>query len=256
MSNSMERLAEAIAFAHEVEAAGVALESGDARELERVAAIAAGALSRALPPPATLSSRLAADALSFCSERQATHSNGAHSHAKHGHEAPGFTTPLERRPGALLWFVVGAAAASLALWLAMAPGAGGDVRREGPMRELRVAALASGEAERSRWSSDKGDAPEGDVVWRQRNQDGWLTFRDLPQLPEDQAYQLWIVDGTRSGDPVDGGVFTVEQGASDLIVPIRAALPIGRAASFVVTVEDRRGVVVSKQERVVAVASL
>jgi len=260
MSNSMERLAEAIAFAHEVEAAGVALESGDARELERVAAIAAGALSRALPPPATLSSRLAADALSFCSERHATHGQGAHGHATHGHathghEVPGFTTPLERRPGALLWFVVGAAAAGLALWLAMAPGAGDD-RREGPMRELRVAALASGEAERSSWSSDKGDAPEGDVVWRQRSQDGWLTFRDLPQLPEDQAYQLWIVDGTRAGDPVDGGVFTVEQGASDLIVPIRASLPIGRAASFVVTVEDRRGVVVSKQERVVAVASL
>ena len=119
MSNSMERLAEAIAFAHEVEAAGVALESGDARELERVAAIAAGALSRALPPPATLSSRLAADALSFCSERHATHGQGAHGHATHGHathghathghathghEVPGFTTPLERRPGALLWF--------------------------------------------------------------------------------------------------------------------------------------------------------
>jgi hypothetical protein len=241
---SMDKLAEAIAFAHEVEAASVALQSADARELERVAAVAAGAFSRALPPPSALSSRLAADGLGFCAERRASF----------GGETPGFTTPIERRPSAMSWFMVGAAAAALALWFAMGPTPPSD--EDAPMSALRTAAIASGTGAQSAWRAQGGDAPEGDVVWRQGEQDGWLTFRDLPPLPAEKAYQLWIVDGTRSGDPVDGGVFTVAREEQDIIVPIRAALPIGQATAFVVTVEDRRGVVVSKQERVVAVASL
>ena len=78
----------------------------------------------------------------------------------------------------------------------------------------------------------------------------------MPALPEDQAYQLWIVDGERDGAPVDGGVFTIDAADQETLVTIRPALPIGKPTAFVVTVEGRQGAVVSKQEHVVAIASL
>jgi hypothetical protein len=58
---------------------------------------------------------------------------------------------------------------------------------------------------------------------------------------------------------VDGGVFDVTPQATasgDVIVPFRAKLPVGKAAAFVVTMEQPGGVVVSKQERVLALAKV
>lgn len=254
----LEALAEAIVFAHEADA-GVAPAPTDAAfaELERVATLAATAIADRLDPPPTLAARLAADGLAHCArlrERPAG-STADGPRLWTGPGAPGFTTPARRSPTPnWFMFALGAAAASLALWL--------TVLRDPsiPLEDLRQSVLATDPtAVHQDWQPGPSAQPgaiRGDVVWSQSRQDGWLTFHGLPALDAEHAYQLWIVDGTREGAPVDGGVFVVPGGDDEVLVPIHATLRIGRPAAFVVTVEPKNGVVVSKQEQVVAIASL
>lgn len=242
----LEDRAEAVVFAHEAERALLQPRTREERSLEQVAALAAGALCRPTYPSPALSSKLAAQALHFCAEEHAVRSG----------EQPGFTTPKRRSSRGAVAFFLGAAAAACAVWLA---GPGDTSRQATPPAAQRAAALSAGAAQLAKWQrgpSDLSGDVRGDVVWRQEQQDGWLTLRGLPALPPEKAYQLWIVDATREGAPVDGGVFTVDPTSQESLVTIRAGLPIGRPAAFVVTVEDRGGVVVSKQEHVVATATL
>ncbi len=247
----IDALAEAIVFAHESEADPANDRADlDLTALERTAALAAAAVSPTLKVPDRVAARLAAAGLAFCSEVRSRRADEA---------GPSrFTTPpttAARGPGVLLAFVLGAAAAGLAFWLM--PQRGNDVS----FREMRAQALASDrQVVHKDWQpgpSELRGAVEGDVVWCQDAQDGWLTFRGLPKLDPERAYQLWIVDAEREGEsPVDGGVFTIADAAGETVVPIRAKLPIGRPAAFVVTVEKRQGVVVSKKDHIVAIASL
>lgn len=96
----------------------------------------------------------------------------------------------------------------------------------------------------------------GDVVWNPGRREGYLRVAGLaPNDPREFQYQLWIVDSTRDDRfPVDGGVFDVPPDRSEVIVPIRAAVPVGDAAVFAVSVEKPGGVVVSDR-RFVLVAS-
>lgn len=87
----------------------------------------------------------------------------------------------------------------------------------------------------------------GDIVWNAGRGEGYLRVSGIaPNDPSEFQYQLWIVDSTRdSRYPVDGGVFDVPAGSDEVIVPIRATLPVGDAAVFAVSVERPGGVVVS-----------
>lgn len=101
----------------------------------------------------------------------------------------------------------------------------------------------------------------GDVVFDPVRQIGFLRFRGIPANdPRLAQYQLWIADAERKQpEPVDGGVFDVPTQATpegDVIVPFHAKLPVGKPAAFVVTMEQPGGVVVSKQERVLALAKV
>ncbi len=97
----------------------------------------------------------------------------------------------------------------------------------------------------------------GRVVWSDSRNEGYMTFRGLAANdPSAQQYQLWIFRGTDLGaepHPVDGGVFDVRAG-EEVVVPIDAKLAVGRAATFVVTLEPAGGVVVSDRSRLVALA--
>ena len=82
-----------------------------------------------------------------------------------------------------------------------------------------------------------------------------MTLTDLPANdPSAQQYQLWIVDPSRDEKPVDGGVFDIPAGATTAVIPIRNPLVVKNPAAFVITLEQPGGVVVSKQEVVVALA--
>jgi Anti-sigma-K factor rskA len=97
----------------------------------------------------------------------------------------------------------------------------------------------------------------GDVVWDPVTQRGFLHFAGLP--PNDPAthqYQIWIFDAGRDKRyPVDGGVFDVPANASEVVIPIRAALMVRKPAAFAVTLEKPGGVVVSGREHVIALGS-
>lgn len=97
----------------------------------------------------------------------------------------------------------------------------------------------------------------GRITWSDARNEGYMTFRGLaPNDPRVAQYQLWIFRGTDLASepyPVDGGVFDVVAG-EEVVVPIEAKLAVGRAATFVVTVEPPGGVVVSDRSKLVALA--
>lgn len=126
--------------------------------------------------------------------------------------------------------------------------------------EQRAALVAAG-AIRQAWSATEDPASaqvSGDVVWDPATQTGYMRFAGLPANDASrQQYQLWIFDGTRDDRfPVDGGVFDIPAGATEVVVPIHARLPVRQAALFAVTIEAPGGAVVSSRERIVALAQV
>jgi hypothetical protein len=104
--------------------------------------------------------------------------------------------------------------------------------------------------------TDSYNRMSGKVVWSDDLQEGYMTLTDLPANdPSKNQYQLWIVDPARDEKPVDGGVFDIPDGESTAVVPIRNPLLVNKPQAFVITLEQPGGVVVSKQEVVVAIAS-
>ncbi|TVQ59217.1 MAG: anti-sigma factor [Phycisphaerales bacterium] len=121
----------------------------------------------------------------------------------------------------------------------------------------RIAALP--DAVRIAWApgpDETGAEVEGEVVWSNSAQSGYMTFRGLRPLdPSQNQYQLWIFDGSRELHPVDGGVFDIDPRTGEARVRIDAKLPVGQPTLFAITVEPPGGVVVSDQTRIAAVAS-
>jgi Anti-sigma-K factor rskA len=171
-------------------------------------------------------------------------------------QLPAWVAPASRRIGVAGWF---AAAACFLLavfgWLRplqshLAP----------PAARQRAALLARPESIKVNLAATKDPAAAGvtgDAVWDPVTQRGYLHFVGLPANdPHVRQYQLWIVDGGRDRRyPVDGGVFDVPANSSEVIVPIRAALPVRSAKAFAVTIEKPGGVVVSEQQHVVVLGA-
>ncbi len=124
----------------------------------------------------------------------------------------------------------------------------------------RESLLARAGTARLEWTKNAKDPASkqatGDVVWNAAEQRGFMRFRGLAKNDaRASVYQLWIFDKNRDDKyPVDGGVFDVDNESGDVIVPIKARLPVFDAALFAVTVEKPGGVVVSKRERIVVTA--
>jgi anti-sigma-K factor RskA len=96
---------------------------------------------------------------------------------------------------------------------------------------------------------------EGDVVWSNSAQKGFIRFRNLPVNDKTkETYQLWIFDENQK-QPIDGGVFDADE-AGEIIIPIDAKLKVQKPKMFAVTAEKPGGVVVSPLEKVMAVAKV
>ncbi|MBS2016766.1 MAG: anti-sigma factor [Deltaproteobacteria bacterium] len=131
--------------------------------------------------------------------------------------------------------------------------------REETASALRERLLALKTTARMEWTATKDPAAKGatgDVVWNADEQKGTMRFRGLAKNDAAKSqYQLWIFDkGREEKYPVDGGVFDVDAETGDVVVAIKARLPVDKAALFAVTVERPGGVVVSKRERIVLTA--
>lgn len=127
--------------------------------------------------------------------------------------------------------------------------------------EMREAMLASATGIiKANWAA--GNVKElkdisGDVVWSDEKQAGFMRFRGLPVNDRSkETYQLWIFDKTQDkATPIDGGVFDVAANG-EVIIPINAKLKALEPGMFAITVEKPGGVVVSKREKIAALATV
>ena len=101
-----------------------------------------------------------------------------------------------------------------------------------------------------------GAGASGDVVFDPEIQRGYMRFHNLKANDRRQfEYQLWIFDGERDQRyPVDGGVFDVPAGSTEVDVPVTARVRVAKPALFAVTVEHPGRVVVSGREHIVVLA--
>jgi len=182
-------------------------------------------------------------------------------------------TTRQRPPEASwrLWSGWLAAAAVLGLWVGTPGRRARETSPSAPPASTPPAATRSAGALRDSllqndrallklaWVSSTDDASPmigGDVVWSAAAQRGVMRVVGLaPNDAKRSQYQLWIFDKARdSRYPVDGGVFDIPAGATEVVIPFAARLPVGEAIMFVLTVEAPGGAVVSGRERVVGVA--
>lgn len=129
------------------------------------------------------------------------------------------------------------------------------------MAELREEMLRSGgKVIKADWAP--GNVKEisdvsGDIVWSDEKQTGFMRFRGLPQKAGPEfCYQLWIFDKTQDkATPIDGGIFDVTADG-EVIVPINSKLKAVEPYQFAITIERHGGVVVSKREKIAALAKV
>ena len=97
----------------------------------------------------------------------------------------------------------------------------------------------------------------GDVVWSDEKQAGYMRFKGLPKNDgTKETYQLWIFDKTQDkATPIDGGTFDVSSDG-EVIIPINAKLKAKSPEMFAITIEKPGGVVVSKREKLAAIAKV
>lgn len=98
----------------------------------------------------------------------------------------------------------------------------------------------------------------GEVLWDDKLQTGYMKLRGMPvNSPDKSQYQLWIFDSKpfSKDNPTDGGVFDVNKDG-EVIIPIKPNLKVSKPELFAITVEQPGGVMVSKREKIVFVASV
>ncbi len=214
-------------------------------ELQRfemaAAAVGMTGLHPAQPLPETLRQRLLQDA-----ERHFAPAR-----------APVGTIAARRAPAMMGWW---AAAACLLVALFIGNRAAQMRPTAAPSPQaMRAELLARADSIRITWTATadpNAGAVSGDLVWNPATQRGVMRFVGMTRNdPVAHQYQLWIFDAERDERyPVDGGVFDVPAGATEVLVPIRAVLPVRRAKLFAVTLEKPGGVVVSRREHILVTA--
>ena len=177
-----------------------------------------------------------------------------------GQDPRGSVDQLARRRPWVAWSGWIAAAAAAVGWFVALDRAAPTLE---PVAEPTVADVREGLVNRNAdllsWTATEDPSAEvarGDVVWSDVEQAGVMRIAGLEANdPTVSQYQLWIFDEARDERfPVDGGVFDIPTEDSEVLVPIRAAVPVTKATLFAVTVERPGGVVVSDRERIVLVA--
>lgn len=158
--------------------------------------------------------------------------------------------------------VLGWLAAAAAIAVAVAPAL--RSRPDGPLPVAAdtLATLRStlaGSVQPVAWTATEDSAAVGaggDVLWSDSAQAGVMRITGLAANDARAAqYQLWIFDADRDERyPVDGGVFDIPAGQTEVLVPIRAKIRVSKATLFAVTVERPGGVVVSDRSRIVLLA--
>jgi anti-sigma-K factor RskA len=95
---------------------------------------------------------------------------------------------------------------------------------------------------------------EGDVVWNDELEEGYLRFVGLEvNDPQVEQYQVWVIDDRGLEQRVSGGIFNASADG-EVVVPIHPGIDMGRVALFAITIEKPGGTWVSDLQRRVVVA--
>ena len=95
---------------------------------------------------------------------------------------------------------------------------------------------------------------DGDVVWNDNLQQGFLRFQGLKvNDPSEEQYQVWVIDERGMEQKVSGGVFNATADG-EIIVPIEPGIDVGSVQVFAITVEAPGGIWVPDLKRRVVVA--
>ena len=126
-----------------------------------------------------------------------------------------------------------------------------------PSQMRQALMISAPDLARASWGPGKMSdvKPEGDVVWSDSKQSGYMRISGLPKNdPARETYQLWIVaENQDPKTPVDGGTFDISSDG-EVIIPIDAKVRVQNPKAFAITIEKPGGVPVSKQEKVPALA--
>lgn len=96
----------------------------------------------------------------------------------------------------------------------------------------------------------------GDVIWSDSKQQGYVRLRGLPTNEASTTYQLWIFDKNQDeATPISGGTFDASSNG-ETILPIHAAVQAQKPQMFAVTLERHGGVMVSKRDKIAALAKV
>ena len=85
--------------------------------------------------------------------------------------------------------------------------------------------------------TENADAATGVIIISEDGAHGALIVQELPQLSEEQAYQLWLID---DGERADGGTFSVDEDGYDSHY-VSSPRPLGEYEAFGVTIEPAGG---------------
>ncbi|MCO6510408.1 MAG: anti-sigma factor [Aridibacter famidurans] len=233
------------------------------------AAYSLGSLGKVESMPASLRAKIEADAAGIIAREQAITAVSEPEAEPAPVAAVEFRKPGFSFPQWLGWGVAFAACALLVInvWLTRSQTSSPvaeatptpEATREPSLIEKKRALIASAvDLVRTNWSAPTEDGEVGgEVVWSDSQQQGYMTFRglDVNDASKEQ-YQLWIFDETQDeATPVDGGVFDIDE-QGEVTVPIDAKLKVDNPKMFAITVEKPGGVVVSKREKIVAIAKV
>lgn len=132
-------------------------------------------------------------------------------------------------------------------------------KKELTIAEQREQLLASAkDLVKTNWTDFDPKNPknvQGEVVWSNAEQKGFVTFRGLPVNDKTkETYQLWIFDKDRK-NPISAGTFDVT-GTGEIIIPLDSALKIQEPQMFGVTAENPGGDMVPNLKNVMAVAKV
>lgn len=169
------------------------------------------------------------------------------------------------------WAFAAAACVALAINIAMTRFPSNNVAADRPDQsstparpdptKLRDELLAQAGVVKAVWAPGSKDVSmekiTGDVVWSDEKQAGYMKFHGLPVNDKGRStYQLWIFEENQGKDtPIDGGTFDVDVNG-DVTIPINAKYRTKNPTLFAVTVEKPGGVVVSKREKIAAIAKV
>ncbi len=104
-------------------------------------------------------------------------------------------------------------------------------------RTLTYMAAAPDRSVNLLWSAGQTASARGMIFMSDDGRIGLLAVLDLPPLPDDQVYQIWLI---KDGSRISGGTFTVDSSGYGQTV-LQLVAPVGEFDAIAITVEPAGG---------------